>query len=142
MVGSLTQVELGGLRLDQEAQLDAMCLIWRITSPGTISKTTAAYSSEATVTIYSGLCYFTPIVSRRDRFDEHGEQQIYQNQNRVLLPWDAGSELGEDIRIGDLFRITSSQDPSLDVKPVQEIKDVLLVPDISMKRLTTIDIRE
>lgn len=141
MAGTLSQIELDGIRVDQNAQLDATCLIWRVLSEGTISKVDATYSSPSTLTIYTGICYFTPIVSRRDRFDTHGEQQVYQNQNRILLPWDAGVSLGEEIRIGDFLRITSSEDSTLDLRD-QVIKDVLMVSDISMRRLTTVDIKE
>jgi hypothetical protein len=141
MAGTLHKTELDGIRVDQNAQLDAECIIWRTLSPGTISKVDATYTNPSTETIYVGPCYFAPIVSRRDRFDVHGEQQVYQNQNRVLLPWDAGSELGQEIRIGDLFRVTSSKDDNLDLRD-QEIKDVLMVSDISLRRLTTIDIHE
>lgn len=136
MAGALHGIELDGARVDQTSLLDAQCVIWRVLSPGTISKTTAIYTSPSTQTIYTGICAFAPIVSRRDRFDTHGEQQIYQNQNRVLLPWDAFG-----VRIGDLLRVTSSEDDDLDLKD-QVVKDVLLVSDITMRRLTTIDIDE
>lgn len=136
MAGSLFRLELEGIRVDQIAQLDAECLIWRQLDPGTISKVDASYTNPSTVTVYSGICSFAPIVSRRDRFDVHGEQQIYQNQNRVLLPWDAFG-----VRIGDLLRVTLSEDDDLNLKD-QVVKDVLLVSDISLRRLTTIDIDE
>ncbi len=140
-MSTLHQVELDGIRVDQNSLLEATLLIWRITDPGTISKTTAIYSNPTTVTIYNGLGYFAPIVARRDRFDVHGEQQVYQNQNRVLVPWDAGSELGEEIKIGDILRVTASEDSTLDLRD-QVIKDVLMVSDITLRRLTTIDIKE
>lgn len=136
MTESIHKVEMAGLRVDQSSLLDAQGLIWRVTDPGTISKVDATYTNPSTTTIYSGICYFVPIVSRRDRFDVHGEQQVYQNQNRVLLPWDAFG-----IRIGDMLRITSSDDDDLNLKD-QVIKDVLLVSDLSLRRLTTIDIKE
>jgi hypothetical protein len=136
MPGSLLPIELDGIRVDQEAQLDAQCLIWRVLSPGTISTTTAVYTTPSTLTIYQGPCFFAPIVSRRDRFDVHGEQQIYQNQNRVLVPWDAFG-----IKIGDLIQITVSEDEDLNLR-TQEVKDVLMVSDLSLRRLTTIDVRE
>lgn len=136
MAGSLSRIELDGIRVDQNAQLDAQCIIWRVLDPGTISKVDATYSSPSTTTIYNGICAFAPIVSRRDRFDVRGEQQIYQNQNRVLLPWDAFG-----VRIGDLLRVTSSEDDDLDLKD-QTVKDVLLVSDLSLRRLTTIDVNE
>lgn len=138
--GTLTQLELDGIRTDQEAQLDATCMIWRVHSEGTISKVDATLSSPVQVTIYTGVCYVTPIVARRDRFDVHGEQQIYQNQYRVLLPYDAGLP-NYSIRIGDFIRITASQDPDFLLKDMT-VKDVLLVSDISLRRLTTIDIDE
>ena len=136
IAGSLSNVELDGLRADQTAQLEDTCLIWRVLSPGTLSKTDAAYSSPQTTTIYDGLCYFVPIVSRRDRFDIHGEQQIYQHQNRVLVPWDTFG-----IKIGDLIRVTVSADQDLTLKDML-IKDVLLVSDLTLRRLTCIDIDE
>jgi len=67
--GTLTQLELDGIRTDQEAQLDATCMIWRVHSEGTISKVDATLSSPVQVTIYTGVCYVTPIVARRDRFE-------------------------------------------------------------------------
>lgn len=136
MAGTLHKIEIDGIRVDQLAQLDAQCLIWRVTDPGTISKIDATYTNPSTTTIYTGPCYFAPIVSRRDRFDIHGEQQVYQNQNRVLLPWDAFG-----IKIGDFFRVTDSQDDDLELRD-QVVKDVLMVSDLSLRRLTTIDIKE
>lgn len=136
MIGSLTDIELDWIRVDQTAELDAQGLIYRITDPGTISKVTGLFTGPSSVTIYSGLISVTPIVSRRDRFDVHGEQQIYQNQYRVLLPYDA-----DGIHIGDFLQVTSSEDPDFVTKEM-EIKDVLLVTDISLRRLTAIDISE
>lgn len=136
MPGSLLPIELDGIRVDQEAQLDAVCLIWRVTDPGTISKVDATYSSPTTVTVYNGPCFAGPIVSRRDRFDVHGEQQVYQNQYRIMIPWDV-----DTVRIGDLLRVTQSEDDAFLTKDMQ-VKDVLLVSDISLRRLTTIDIEE
>ena len=140
MVGSLTDIELEGLRLDQEAELDATCLIWRVTDEGTISKVDATFSSPTQVTIFNGPCSITPIVARRDRFDVHGEQQVYQNQYRILVPWDAGQPT-YSIKIGDMIRITVSEDDDFTTKDLT-IKDVLLVSDISLRRLTAIDITE
>ena len=136
MAGTLTKVELAGIRVDQLAQLDAICMIWREVDLGTISKTDATLNSPSNITIFTGPCFCAPIVSRRDRFDVHGEQQVYQNQYRILIPYDAPT-----IKIGDKFRLTESEDPDLLVKDMT-IKDVLLVSDISLRRLTAIDILE
>ncbi len=136
MTGTLTRLELAGIRVDQIAQLDAICLIWREIDQGTVSKTDAGFSNPSTITIFNGACFFAPIVSRRDRFDVRGEQQIYQNQYRILVPWTAFG-----IRIGDLIQVTTSEDDDLDLKTMV-IKDVLLVSDISQRRLTAIDVKE
>lgn len=136
MAGTLTKIELAGIRVDQLAQLDAQCIIWRETDLGTISKTDATLSSPSNITIFAGPAFCAPIVSRRDRFDIHGEQQVYQNQYRILIPYDAPT-----IRIADKFRLTQSEDPDLLFKDMT-IKDVLLVSDISLRRLTAIDILE
>lgn len=136
MAGSLTKIELAGIRVDQNAQLDAQCIIWREIDLGTISKTDATLNTPSNTTIFTGACFCAPIVSRRDRFDVHGEQQVYQNQYRILIPWDA-----DTIRVGDRFRLTTSEDPDLLLKDMT-IKDVLLVSDISLRRLTAIDILE
>ncbi len=136
MAGSLTQIELDGVKADQEAELDGTCVIWRVTSPGTISKVDATYSSPGTTTVYTGPAFCAPIVSRRDRFDVHGEQQVYQNQYRILVPWDVST-----VKIGDLFQMTAAEDIQLLTK-VMTIKDVLLVSDISLRRFTAIDIDE
>lgn len=136
MAGTLTKLELAGIRTDQNAQLDAECMIWRELDEGTISKVDAKFNQPTTSTIFTGPCFCAPIVSRRDRFDIHGEQQIYQNQYRILIPYDAPT-----IRQGDLFRLTTSEDPDLLLKDMT-IKDVLLVSDISLRRLTAIDITE
>lgn len=140
MAGTLTSWELDGIRLDQEDQLDAICMIWRVHSEGDVSKIDATLSSEAQITIFTGPCFCAPIVSRRDRFDIHGEQQIYQNQYRILLPYDAGLP-DFSIRVGDFIRITVSEDPDFLLKDMT-VKDVLLVSDISLRRLTAIDIEE
>ena len=136
MPGSLSPIELDGIRIDQEAELDATCLIWRETSAGTFDKATADYLSPTNQTIFNGACFIAPIVSRRDRFDVHGEQQVYQNQYRVLIPWDGGS-----VAIGDFITITVSNDPEF-LGRNMEIKDVLYVSDLSLRRLTCIDISE
>lgn len=136
MVGSLTQLELDGIRVDQNAELDAVCMIWRVLDTGDISKIDATLNQPTSVTIFTGPTFCAPIVSRRDRFDVHGEQQIYQNQYRILLPYDVPT-----IKIGDMYRLTTSQDPDLLLKDLT-IKDVLLVSDISLRRLTAIDITE
>lgn len=136
MPGSITPLELDGIRFDQEGELDATCLIWREISPGTPDKATASYLAPETITIYSGPCFYSPIVSRRDRFDIHGEQQVYQNQYRVLLPWDGG-----DIHQGDIFTLVTADDAEA-IGRDQVVKDVLYVSDISLRRLTTIDIKE
>ena len=136
MAGTLTKIELAGIRVDQLAQLDAQCIIWREVDLGTISKTDATLNSPSNITIFAGPTFCAPIVSRRDRFDVHGEQQVYQNQYRILIPYDAPT-----IKIGDKFRLTESEDPDLLVKDMT-IKDVLLVSDISLRRLTAIDILE
>lgn len=140
MAGTLTPWELDGIRLDQEQQLDSICMIWRVQNEGTISKIDATLSSPAQITIFTGPCFCAPIVSRRDRFDVHGEQQIYQNQYRILLPYDAGLP-DFSIRVGDFLRVTVSEDPDFLLKDMT-VKDVLLVSDISLRRLTTIDIEE
>jgi hypothetical protein len=57
-----------------------------------------------------------------------------------LVPWDAGQPT-YSIKIGDFIRITVSEDDDFLLKDM-EIKDVLLVSDISLRRLTAIDIRE
>lgn len=136
MPGSLLPIELDGVRVDQEGELDATCLIWREIGPGTPVKATASYLDPVTVTVFTGPCFIAPIVSRRDRFDVHGEQQVYQNQYRVLMPWD-----GADVHIGDLITITVSNDPEF-LGRNMEVKDVLYVSDLSLRRLTTIDIKE
>ncbi len=142
MAGSLTAVELAGIRLDQEAELDAACTIWREVNEEdlVISKIDATFQETFTQTIFTGPCFCAPIVSRRDRFDVHGEQQVYQNQYRVLLPYNAGTSEG-GIKIGDFMRITASEDPDFLLKDMT-VKDVLLVSDISLRRLTTVDITE
>ena len=136
MAGSLTQLELDGMRIDQLAELDAICMIWRVLDPGDISKLDATLNQPTTTTIFTGPTFCAPIVSRRDRFDVHGEQQIYQNQYRILLPHDVPT-----IKIGDMYRLTTSQDPDLLLKDMT-IKDVLLVSDLTLRRLTAIDITE
>lgn len=137
MTSSLTPSELAGLRLDQEAELDALCTIWRTTDPGTINTTTAIYSSPATTTVFTDEpCSMVPIVARRDRFDVYGEQQIYQNQYRVLLRWDAFG-----IHVGDLIRVTTAEDADLTPR-IMTIKDNLYISDISLRRLTCIDVAE
>ena len=136
MAGTLSKLELAGIRVDQFAQLDAQCIIWRETDLGTISKVDATLNSPSNITIFTGSTFCAPIVSRRDRFDIHGEQQVYQNQYRILIPYDAPT-----IRIGDKYRLTESEDPDLLLKDMT-IKDVLLVSDISLRRLTAIDILE
>lgn len=136
MAGTLSRLELEGIRVDQDQQLDAQCIIWRDTNPGVIDKNTGFFMGASTLTIYEGPCAFQPILSRRDRFDVHGERQIYQNQYRLTLPWDAFG-----IRIGDIVRITESEDQDLDLRDMV-VKDVLMVSDTSARRLTLIDILE
>ena len=136
MAGTLTKLELAGIRVDQLAQLDAECMIWRVLDEGVVSRVDAKFNQPSTMTIFTGPCFCAPIVSRRDRFDVHGEQQIYQNQYRILIPYDAPT-----IKQGDFFRLTTSEDPDLLLKDMI-VKDVLLVSDISLRRLTALDIAE
>lgn len=136
MAGTLTQLELDGSRLDMNQQLDATCLIWRQTDMGAVNPATGQFMAGSTVTVYEGPCWVGPILSRRDRFDVHGEQQIYQNQYRVTLPWDAFG-----IKIGDNFRVTNAHDLNLETRDMV-VKDVLMTTDTIAQRLTVIDIKE
>lgn len=129
----LTALELKHLRADQLALMGDTCRIKHVADPAELDSD-EVISTEAADVVYEGLCNITPIVARRDRFDEFGEGLIYQVQYRLLLPFDAIGFI-----ITDRVEILTSADADLFARDF-EIRDIHRVSDISQRRLTLHDI--
>lgn len=131
-VGSLSPWQLDAIRDDQEEELEDECKITR-KKEGAL-QLDQTFSGGTAKLVFEGFCSFSPIVARRDRFDQFGEGLIYQVQYRVLLPHDATG-----IRITDVFKLTVTKDPDL-LSRSFEVRDVHRTSDISQRRITVHDI--
>ena len=131
-------LELAGIREDMEAELTDTCLIERIDDGdrGTVNRTTGALSGEVRLTIYNGICDFSPIRSRRDRFDAFGESLIFTRQYRVKLPYDA-----PEVLVGDLITITVSEDTNV-IGREFEVRDAQYETDNTARIITCHDSRQ
>jgi len=129
----LTDLERIGLQQDFEELLSDVGRVHRVDSPAELLEG-EAFSAEDASTIYEGPMSVTPIVSRRDRFDEFGEGLIYQVQYRVLLPFTATG-----IQITDRLIMLESDDPEMLLRDF-EVRDVHRVSEIAQRRLTVHDI--
>lgn len=136
-VGSLTSLELKLLRQDYNREIGSgtQCTILRI-QDGIIAKD-GSLPADTPTPIYTGPCYLTPIEARRDRWDDRGADHVYQNQYRVVIPWDSGVPMQ-----GDWFRVTSSHADSELIGRTMMIKDVHFESELGVRRLTVLDLHD
>jgi len=131
--GTLLDVELDAIRLENDYEMEDVCRIYKISVQG-ILQPDGSMSPDVETEIYSGICSITPIIARRDRFDEFGQGLVYSVQYRLTIPWDSS-----DIHITHLCTITTSRDPEF-VGRVFEVRDVHRTSDISQRRITLHDL--
>jgi hypothetical protein len=128
----LTTYELDALRTDQEELLSDIGRFYEILSPSTLQPGGTFSVEDATIT-YEGPMSITPIVARRDRFDEFGEGLIYTLQYRVQCPY-----VATGIAITNRLEIIESEDPAIDLRNF-EVRDVHYTSEISLRRVTLHD---
>ena len=136
--GLLSAIELAGIRADVEELFEDQCTILRPdpTDPPVLNKATGLFVGGTFLTIYSGECFITPIISRRDRFDEVGQGLVFTRQYRVGIPWTE-----DDVQIRDLYTTTATDDPQLLGRGML-VRDVLVGTNLGYRRLTVQDTRE
>jgi hypothetical protein len=132
----LTAYELNAIRADVDQIFEDVGMVERVTSKGVLDHDTAEFAGEVRALVYEGPCLVTPIISRRDRFDEVGQGLIFTRQYRVDLPWDE-----DEVQIRDVFTITASDDPQVVGREMQ-VRDVLVGTNLGYRRLTVQDVRE
>lgn len=134
----LTAQELAGIREDVAVIFEDTCRITRpdVNDPPVLNQATGEFEGGTSITIYEGECYITPIISRRDRFDEVGQGLVFTRQYRVALPWDT-----DDVQIRDLYVTLTSADPQI-IGREMLVRDVLVGSNIGYRRLTVQDTRE
>ena len=130
----LTDLERRAVQEDFLELLSDRALFYRIDSASELQEG-GSFSAETAHVVYEGPCSITPIVSRRDRFDEFGEGLIYQLQYRVLLPHDATG-----IQITDRLEVLESDDEEMFNRNF-EVRDVHRTSEIGQRRVTVHDIQ-
>lgn len=137
MTDLITPSELAGLREDVEQLFSYEGRVTRDKGPGTLNPDTSQYENPPDPElIYSGPYFLSPIISRRDRFDEFGQGLIFTRQYRVILPWDEA-----EIQVRDEFVAITSDDPQL-VDRVMLVRDVMVGSHLGYRRLTVQDVKE
>lgn len=97
-------------------------------------------SAAEGTSIYEGKGSVTPIIARRDRFDEFGEGLIFSVQYRLTIPYrDRDGILIDGFRITDRVVLTSTKDNDLYNRDF-EIRDIHRTTDIAQRRITLHDI--
>lgn len=134
----LSDLELAGLRIDAApVAQESVCSVYRsgdyhwddVEADGTIA--------VARETIYSSIdANLSPIMSRRDRFDEFGNALIFTRQYRVRVAWDI-----DQIRVGDFLVIEESNDP-MAVDREFVVRDVVISENNTTRILTVQDSKE
>jgi hypothetical protein len=143
MANVLQQLELDGLRQDFNELLgdgsaggDAKTTIaiTRTTvGSGDVDRTTLAVTPGSVEVIYTGEAFISPIVFRRDRQEIAGGEAQRIRQYRMLLPWDSGN-----ILIDDIVEVISSQDPQF-VNRKLTVSDVMYETELAARRVTLTD---
>lgn len=138
MAELLTSGELAGIRADVDQIFEDTCLITRpdVNDPPVLNTSTGFYEGGSLITIYQGPCLITPIISRRDRFDEVAQGLVFTRQYRVALPW-----FEDDVQIRDSYTTLTSDDPQVINRPML-VRDVLVGTNLGYRRLTVQDVRE
>lgn len=137
MVDLVTSNELTGIRTDVEQIFSFRCQVLRSEGRGDLNEATSEYENVPNPTIlYDGPYFLTPIISRRDRFDEFGQGLVFTRQYRVDIPFDE-----DTIQIRDTFIALTSDDTQV-VGREMLVRDVLVGTHLGYRRLTVQDTRE
>lgn len=137
MTDLITPTELAGVRTDVDQFFSYECNVFRDEGLGALNEATGLYDSPpADTVIYNGPYHLSPIISRRDRFDEFGEGLVFTRQYRVIIPYDQ-----DDIQIRYYFQAVTSDDTQLVGRPML-VRDVIVGTHIGYRRLTVQDTRE
>ncbi len=131
--GSLRDEELDEIRLDMEAEMEDECRIFRVVTKAELQPDGSKGFDEETE-IYEGMCSISPIIARRDRFDEFGQGLVFSVQYRLTVPWDTTA-----LRITDRVEMTVTQDPDFAGRNF-EVRDIHRTTDISQRRVTVHDL--
>jgi len=131
--GSLTSPELDAVRLDNEYEMEDICRIYEVTTKGSLQPD-GTMTPDVETTIYSGKCSISPIIARRDRFDEFGQGLVYSVQYRLTVPY---TVVG--VRITHRVTMVTTRDPDFAGRNF-EVRDVHRTTDISQRRITLHDL--
>jgi len=131
--GSLRDGELDHIRRDMVAEMEDECRIYRVVTKAELQADGSIGLDEESE-IYDGICSISPIIARRDRFDEFAQGLVYSVQYRLTIPWDA-----VEIRITDRVKMTVTRDPDFTDRDF-EVRDVHRTTDISQRRVTVHDL--
>lgn len=131
--GTIRDGELDAIRREFIAEMEDQCRIYRLTMEAEL-QLDGFKGVDEEEDIYVGICSITPIIARRDRFDEFAQGLIYSVQYRLTLPWSATG-----IRITDRVVITTTRDPEFADRNF-EVRDVHRTTDIAQRRVTVHDI--
>lgn len=132
--GSLRDAELDIIRRQNDYEMEDKCRVFRVESEGELQPD-GTMSDSVEVDIYIGICSITPIIARRDRFDEFGQGLVYSVQYRLTLPYTATG-----ISITDRVTMTATKDPDFTDREF-EVRDVHRTTDISQRRVTVHDLQ-
>ena len=131
--GTLRDEELDAIRDEFEFEMEDECRIFRVTSKAELQPD-GTMGTDVTTDIYEGICSISPIIARRDRFDEFGEGLVYSVQYRLTIPYDVTG-----VRITDRVVMTVTRDGDMSDREF-EVRDVHRTTDIAHRRLTLHDI--
>ena len=131
--GTMTTAELNAVRSEMVYEMEDMCRIYEVTTKAELQPN-GTMGTDLESEIYNGICSITPIIARRDRFDEFAEGLVYSVQYRLTLPHTATG-----IRITHRVTMTSTRDPDF-VGRNFEVRDIHRTTDISQRRITVHDL--
>lgn len=141
----LSESEVAGLRKDMEMLLGidentgaetlarTTVSIYRPATNQTFNAVTMTYSGEPSL-IYAGPAHFGPMVFRRDRGENSGEELARVRVYRCWVPHDAG-----DIHIDDYVVVDTSDDMYVGSRSLW-VTDVMYESEIAMRRITLTDV--
>lgn len=141
----ISGLELDGIRTDAEQLYTGRCNIYRRDEVPPSAVDVDGSLVIPRQVLYTDIdCTLSPILSRRDRFDEFGQALIFTRQYRVRVHWSIAN-----IRIRDLVEISFSTDPGA-MTPTQsdlvgrefEVRDVVVSNHNSVRILTVQDSEE
>jgi hypothetical protein len=148
----LDSLELDCLRSDLELVITGdtslngvggdTCQISRTDNPnqlGTFNETTGLYENPTVTIKYTGPCYISPLVFRRDRQEEVGGRAGRIRVYRVKIPWVDPF----DVELMDNFVITQSADGDSEILDLElKVVDILYGSEGGARRITVQDFAE